>query len=135
MYITHENNYTLVSYGASRLDSGAAPLFQKTLQEQVVKKTPKAVILDLHDVEFIDSSGLSAIVSVFQALHTKSELLVCGIGEQADKMFRSTKLDTIFARHQNSDSAIKALQCSKGVHACTCSTNFGSVFPMHSTSR
>ncbi|MCI5178153.1 MAG: anti-sigma factor antagonist [Candidatus Electrothrix sp. AU1_5] len=109
MKIEHLNNCTVVKYERIRLDAASAPDFIKIVCESMNKlpKPTQAIVLDLKGVEFADSSGLGAIVLIFQKLQTK--LVLCGVGEQVEKLIKATRLDSIFRLYQNSSLAINAV--------------------------
>jgi anti-anti-sigma factor len=109
MKIEQVNNCTVIQCQATRLDASCAPEFIKNICKQLDELcTPvKAIILDLKDVEFVDSSGLGAIVLIFQKLRTK--MLLCGVREQVEKLIKATKLDSIFKQYQDIPSALKAV--------------------------
>jgi anti-sigma B factor antagonist len=109
MIIQLNNQNMIVRYDEYRLDAAAAPAFRKKLNEQIAMSNPKSVILDLRDVHYIDSSGIGAIIAFFQSLQSKIQLLLCGIGEQIKKLFRSTKLDSIFIPYPDVASALEAV--------------------------
>ncbi|AKG22444.1 STAS domain-containing protein [Calothrix sp. 336/3] len=57
----------------------------------------KLFLIDLEAVEFIDSSGLGALVSSMQNIKASGgEMCVCSIGEQVKMLFELTKMNKIF---------------------------------------
>jgi anti-sigma B factor antagonist len=67
------------------------------------------IVLDLAGVDFIDSSGLGAIVSSLKVLGRKGDLAICGIHETVMSMFRLTRMDRVFRIFPNRDEAVTAL--------------------------
>ena len=60
-------------------------------------KGAKTIIIDLGEVEFMDSSGLSALVSGMKALRkTGSQLSICNANAQVRTAMRLTMLDRVF---------------------------------------
>lgn len=57
---------------------------------------PVSLVLDLGRVEFIDSSGLGAILSVLKRMPKGSELLICRPTEAVSSMFTLTRMDRVF---------------------------------------
>jgi anti-sigma B factor antagonist len=55
----HEGSHTLLLEG--ELDIASAPMLQATIEE-VCARRPRELILDMTGVEFVDSSGLNAIL-------------------------------------------------------------------------
>lgn len=70
---------------------------------------PICLVLDLARVEFIDSSGLSAILSVLKRMPQGSELLVCRLNEAVTNMFMLTRMDRVFTICKTVDEALIAL--------------------------
>jgi anti-sigma B factor antagonist len=70
---------------------------------------PVSVVLDLAKVEFIDSTGLGAILSVLKRMPKGSELLVCRLNEAVTNMFMLTRMDRVFTICKTVDEAVTAL--------------------------
>jgi anti-anti-sigma regulatory factor len=60
-------------------------------------------------VEFVDSSGLGAILSLFKRMPKGCNLIICGATDSVTSMFRLTRLDRIFTMKKNVDEAVNAL--------------------------
>lgn len=55
------------------------------------------VLIDLQNVEFIDSSGLGALVATMQTVKAAGgKLFVCSANEQVKMLFKLTKMERIF---------------------------------------
>ncbi|HSO67421.1 MAG TPA: STAS domain-containing protein, partial [Desulfatirhabdiaceae bacterium] len=63
--------------------------------------------LDLTYVEFIDSSGLSVLISVLKTLAGKGELLLCSISNTVMSLFKLTRMDRIFKIYDSVEEALK----------------------------
>jgi anti-sigma B factor antagonist len=70
---------------------------------------PISLVLDLAKVEFIDSSGLGAILSLLKRMPKGSELLVCRLNEAVTNMFMLTRMDRVFTICKTVDEAVTAL--------------------------
>jgi anti-sigma B factor antagonist len=58
----------------------------------------KRVVLDLTDVNFLDSSGLGAIVGIYiSAKLANCQLMIVYSNETVQRLFRLTKLDQLLA--------------------------------------
>jgi anti-anti-sigma factor len=81
---------------SGRLDASVAQAFRDVLKSAVAEGTVSLVI-DMHTVSFIDSSGLSSLVSGFKAAREKEGTLVlAGPGVQVRMALELTQLDRIF---------------------------------------
>jgi anti-sigma B factor antagonist len=79
-----------------RLDAVTAPQL-KTRLKGLVAEGHRQLVVDLVDVSFIDSSGLSALVSGFKAAReVGGTLKLAGLNEQTRLAFRLSRLDRVF---------------------------------------
>ena len=63
-------------------------------------------MLDLSQVTFVDSSGLGAIVAAMKHLEAGRRLDLAGLTPDVAKVFRLTRMDTIFTIHPDLDRLI-----------------------------
>ena len=63
-------------------------------------------MLDLGKVDFIDSSGLGAIVAAMKQLGAQHRLELSDLNENVDKVFRLTRMDTVFRIHTSVGEAL-----------------------------
>ncbi len=83
-----------------RLDAAVALTFKEAVRDlSVTAGSP--VILDLSRVEFLDSSGLGAIVGVMKMLGPERPLEIAGLTSAVRKLFRLTRMDTVFTIHDS----------------------------------
>lgn len=95
----------------SRLDAAVALTFKEMIRE-AVELPGSPVILDLSQVEFLDSSGLGAIVGVMKLLGPDRPLEVAALSSSVRKLFRLTRMDTVFRIHESAPrtEAIRAAE-------------------------
>lgn len=63
-----------------------------------IKENPSDVVIDFAHVSFVDSSGLSVIISVFKQLNTsKHKLSLCGLQAQPMELLEITQLHKVFS--------------------------------------
>ncbi len=70
---------------------------------------PVSLVLDLAKVDFIDSSGLGAILSVLKRMPKGSELLICRLTDAVASMFMLTRMDRVFTICKTVDEAVATL--------------------------
>lgn len=87
-----------------RIDSAVAIQFKDRVRE-LVSPDARRVVLDLGAVDFIDSSGLGAIVAAMKALHPGQQIDLAVLTPMVDRVFRMTRMDTIFVIHDTLDAA------------------------------
>lgn len=94
------NGALVVRVGEDRLDAAIAIQFKDKMREIAAQPSPR-VVLDLSRVTFLDSSGLGAIVSVMKFLSPERKLELSGLTPNVDKVFRLTRMDTVFTIHKD----------------------------------
>ena len=98
------DNIEIITVEADRIDAAVAIQFKDRMREQLTGASGR-VILDLHEVAFIDSSGLGAIVAVMKLMPQGAKLELAGLTASVDKVFRMTRMDSIFSIHADAQSA------------------------------
>lgn len=88
----------VVRIDESRIDAAGAIAFKESMRT-ATEKAQTRVILDLSRVEFLDSSGLGAVVSVMKQLGEGCRLELSGLQPAVEKVFRLTRMDQIFTIH------------------------------------
>ena len=102
------NGYTVITVETERLDVVNMKEMKEAMMEIVDAGNHKMVI-DLSPVKFIDSSGLSVIISLFKRLNTfNGELILCGLGEQPKEMLQITQLIRLFKVVDACEEAVKS---------------------------
>jgi anti-sigma B factor antagonist len=99
--------YLVVKVLEPRLGADRAVNFKEAMWK-FVDQGQKSLVLDLSSVEFIDSTGLGAILSVLKRMGTDGELLVSGASDAVDSMFKLTRMNRIFRMFSTVDDAISA---------------------------
>ena len=89
-----------------RIDAAGAIQFKDQMRELTQTKTTR-VVLDLSKVNFLDSSGLGALVAAMKALAPDRTLELSGLTPTVQKVFRLTRMDTIFIIHDSLPSGLR----------------------------
>ena len=97
----------VVTVEEDRIDAAVAIAFKDRMRE-LTEDGAKHVILDLGRVDFIDSSGLGAIVAAMKQLGRDRVLHLVAPRPNVEKVFRLTRMDKIFEIHPNVDQALAA---------------------------
>ena len=85
--------------GSGKITSASADYFQTTIRGVIPGN--KRIVLDLTGVEYIDSSGLGALVSVYLAAgKAQCELELANPKPRVRDLLKITKLSAIFEGHQ-----------------------------------
>ena len=86
---------TVLTVEAARIDAAGAVAFKDAFRERTAEGEGP-VILDLGAVEFVDSSGLGAVVAAMKMLAPARRLDLADLRPAVDKLFRLTRMDQIF---------------------------------------
>ncbi|HXH41692.1 MAG TPA: STAS domain-containing protein [Thermoanaerobaculia bacterium] len=92
-----------------RIDARVAPEFKRFMNE-IVEGGQHWIALDIENVEFIDSSGLGAIVTALKSVGRRGDLAISGARQPVNDLFRLTRMDKVFRMFATNDEAVAALQ-------------------------
>ncbi len=95
---------TLIRVNAARIDAPTALQFKEDMRNLTSEGSDR-YILDLAQVDFIDSSGLGAVVASMKQLGQGQSLELAALQPIVEKVFRLTRMDTIFTIHDDADAA------------------------------
>ena len=95
----------IVDVGEARIDAAVAIAFKDGMRA-LVEDAAGDVVLNLEHVTFIDSSGLGAIVAAKKMLGEGRRLHLSGMQPPVDKVFRLTRMDSVFVIHPALDAAV-----------------------------
>jgi anti-anti-sigma factor len=88
----------IVVRGTGKITAATVSTLQATIREQINKS--KKVVIDLGAVDYIDSSGLGALVSVYMAAsRVGCELEIANPKQRIRDLFKLTKLASVFEGH------------------------------------
>ena len=85
----------VVKLYARRLDIRVAPEF-KTQLVHLVQSGHARIVMDMATLEFIDSSGLGALIAGLKALGGRGEIVLCGITPRLLSLLQLTPVDKLF---------------------------------------
>ncbi len=94
------NGTTIITVNETRIDASVAIQFKDAMRTHTSDGTGD-VVLDLSQVTFVDSSGLGAIVGSMKHLDLSRKMHLAGLTPDVDKVFRLTRMDSIFQIHEN----------------------------------
>lgn len=97
--------YLVLEVLESRLGADKAVAFKESVIRSL-EGDSAWVLLDLSRVDFIDSSGLGALLSIVKRMPKGKELLICGATAPVTSMFKLTRLDRIFTMVPSVDDAV-----------------------------
>jgi anti-sigma B factor antagonist len=91
-----------------RIDFNVATDFKDKMAE-LIESGNMFILLNMSEVEFIDSSGLGAIVSSLKRMKGRGDLFICGLKETIMMMFNLTRMNRVFRIFESEQEAINTL--------------------------
>jgi anti-anti-sigma factor len=89
-----------------RMNAITAPAMKSRIKE-LIDGGRVEIVCDLSEVSFVDSSGLSALVSGLKATRERGGFLkLAGASEQVARIFKLTLLDRVFEMYASADAAL-----------------------------
>lgn len=80
----------------SRLDAAVATAFKDRMRAALTAGG-RTVVLDLGQVDFMDSSGLGAMIAVLKSMPAARRLELEGLTPNVGRVFRLTRMDRVFS--------------------------------------
>ncbi|TAE23350.1 MAG: anti-sigma factor antagonist [Candidatus Kapaibacterium sp.] len=101
-------NVLIVKVVPNRLDAKIAVNFKEEMTK-LIQDGNHTIVLDLSGVDFIDSSGLGAIVTCLKVLGRKGDLVISGVKNDVMTMFVLTRMDRVFQLFPTIEAAAQSL--------------------------
>lgn len=102
------NNVVIVKPLGKRIDASNSSAFKGRILD-LINEGNRDIVLDLSGVDFIDSSGLGAIISSLKTLGDEGDLVLCGIRDSVMNLFRLTRMNRVFKIFPDEKEGISAL--------------------------
>ena len=94
----------VVRVGAARIDAVDATAFREAARRAFLGG-PSIGVLDLGGVDFVDSSGLGAIIGLRKLLAPRTEVELAALSPRVAKVFALTRMDLVFTIHDRAPNA------------------------------
>jgi anti-sigma B factor antagonist len=108
-YTTQDGNTIIMLTPVGRLDITTAWQFRLKLQE-CISKLGRHIVIDLGQVNFIDSSGLTSLVAGMRdADKVKGSFRICNIHPEAKLVFEVTMMDTVFEIFETQEEVLEGV--------------------------
>ena len=106
--VSRENGIAVVAPSIRRLDASVAPAFKQAVIA-LIESGERQFVLNLAGVEFLDSSGLGALVSILKALGGNGAMAVCCAQGAVLALFKLTRMDKVFTLFATRTEAIASI--------------------------
>lgn len=101
---TTDGTRKIVTVNEPRIDAAVALAFKESMRAET--EGVPSVILNLEQVEFVDSSGLGAIVAAMKLMGNPRAMALAGLTPTVEKVFRLTRMDSVFPLFTSLDEAL-----------------------------
>ncbi len=110
MQLQHKktSNVLVVRPLEKRIDAATASEFKEKMGEWI-EEGNRRIVLNLSAVDFIDSTGLGAIISGFKRIGGDGRLVICAVKESVMSLFRLTRMNRVFDIYASEEEALEAV--------------------------
>jgi len=103
-----EDGVAVVGFIRDSLDASNSKLFREEMVPVLMMH--KRILLDLADLQFVDSSGLGAMLSCLRAVNGDGgQLVLCGMTKPVRTLFELVRMHRIFDVYANRHEALTAM--------------------------
>jgi anti-sigma B factor antagonist len=105
--VTHAGEVAIVRLALEKLDLSTSGEFKRVITPVV--QSNKLVVLDMEDTNFVDSSGLGAILSVLRGLSAAGgDLRLCHVQKRVRVMFEMVRMHRILGIYDTPEDAVRS---------------------------
>ena len=91
-----------------RLDAASVKTLKENVNSLIAKKI-KSIVIDMDEVDFIDSSGLGSLVSCLRVVNNEDgDIRLCSLQDQIQALIELTRLHRVFQIFDDCDAAVKS---------------------------
>lgn len=105
--IEQRDGVTFITVTTPRIDVSTAVRFHEASCKAI--DGSKKVVFDLSSVEFMDSTGIGALVGVAKRIGRDGRAAVTGLSPTVGTIFKLLRMDMVFSVQPDRDSALKYL--------------------------
>ncbi len=105
--LTHHDDYAVVTV-EGRLTATGAPRVRQAIDEAVTAGRPR-VVVDMSEMEFIDSSGIGALIGGLKSTRlADGDLRIAAVPEAVRRVLKLTNLDRVLREYPSPEAAFDA---------------------------
>jgi anti-sigma B factor antagonist len=103
-----ERGIAVIGFTRDSLDASNSKQFKEDMAPYLAQH--RRILLDLEDLQFVDSSGLGAMLSCLRAIHDKGgQLALCGMSKPVRTLFELVRMYRVFDVYTNRAEALTAM--------------------------
>ena len=102
-----EGDICVLTVESNRIDARSATSFKEGIR-LLARDAPGQVVLDLKQVDFIDSTGLGALMAVPRVFDPATRLALAALTPPVAEVFRLTQTDAMFRLFPSVEEALTA---------------------------
>lgn len=99
LHTRSEGEILSVTVEEGRLDAAISTAFKDQMRKTLTEAGGSTVILDLSRVDFMDSSGLGALIAVLKAMPAGRRLELRCLRPNLERVMKLTRMDSVFTIH------------------------------------
>ena len=103
-----QDGFKMIKLLEKRLDASNSSNFKSSVLDSI-NSYSETVILDLSEVNFLDSSGLGALIAILQTRSDEGNLILCGLSKNVERVFEITKMNKTFKVKANPEEAVSSV--------------------------
>jgi anti-sigma B factor antagonist len=109
-FSVEQKDPAVIAVSGNVLGGADALEFTKTVSD-LVRNGESYVVIDLSNVELMNSSGLGMLVGASTSLRSANgSLVVAGASQKLQNLFKMTRLDSVLAQFSSREEAVAARQ-------------------------
>ncbi len=107
--VIRKDGILIITPKVKRIDASIATDLKSKLID-FLENGDKVIVINLSEVDFIDSSGLGAMVLILRKIGTDGRIKLCKLNESVRSIFELTRLDKVFEIHKSEEGALESLR-------------------------
>jgi anti-sigma B factor antagonist len=105
--VKKDNDVSIVSFTVASLDANNSREFKESIASVLGQN--KKLVFDMGKLEFVDSSGLGAILSCLRKMNSDGgDLKLCGISKTVRTLFELVRMHKVFEIFNTQDETINS---------------------------
>lgn len=98
----------MVAHMFGEIDHHSAEYFKQKLDDEIIARMPKSLVLDFSEVNFMDSSGIGVLMGRYKNLQKiGGTMCITNMAEHINRIFDMSGLSRIITKYESIDKAIQ----------------------------